>query len=609
MDAGLWLTALLMLGFLCQWAAWRLRLPAILFLLLAGLGLGPISGAIDPGDMMSELLFPLVQLGVAIILFEGSLTLRFSQIRTLAPAILLLVTVGALITVVGLAWAANQLAGLSWPIALLFGALNCVTGPTVIAPLLRSVRPNERIAKLLRWEGIIIDPLGALLAVIAAEAILLGGGQFDDELLLHTITVGTVIGLIAGIALAMVIRRRGVPDYLENYLVLAALLAAFSIANVLAHEAGLLAVTVMGITMANFKGLDIEHILHFKENLSTLVISLMFLVLSARIDTPSLEVLAAGIGILLFAMLVVRPVAVFVSTLFSPLTFADRAMVAYISPRGIVAAAVSALFALRLEEQGIDGAQELVALTFIMIIGTVLIQSATAGRVARRLNVMEPEAKGVLIVGSSELPRRLAIALKKLEIPVTVADDDWAGIRRARMDGLNTYFGNPVSEHAAATLPLNSTRWMLAFSTRMEMNSLACMRYLPEFGKHFVLRIRLLAAGDAPRVAHAAVLQVPALFGKETTHASLSGLLEAGWEIRMPKISEEFSWKQFVQKFEETPNLLFAVDERNKLRFTTERESFTPKPGWRVVCLCGEEVQHEAEEEVAEAVPEPDSDA
>ena len=591
MDLGLWLTGLLLVGFLCQWAAWRLRLPAILFLLVVGLALGPVTGVLNPNDMFGDLLFPLVQLGVAIILFEGSLTLRFSQIRSLAPAILLLVTVGALITVLGLAWSAHHLAGLSWSIAFLFGALNCVTGPTVIVPLLRSVRPNERIAQVLRWEGIIIDPLGALLAVIAFEAIMLGGDTFDGNLLFHTLAIGTGIGLFAGVALAVVIRRRGVPDYLENFLVLASLLAAFAGANVLAHEAGLLAVTVMGITMANFKGLDVDHILHFKENLSTLVISMMFLVLSARLDTPSIWTIASGIGILIVAMLVIRPAAVFASTLFSPLTLQDRAMVSYISPRGIVAAAVSALFALRLEDQGIDGAQELVALTFIMIIGTVVVQSATARRVASVLNVVEPEARGVLIVGASELPRRLALALKKLDVPVVIADDDWNGIRKARMEGINTYYGNPVSEHAAAALPLNSTRWMLAFSTRLEMNSLACMRYLPEFGKHFVLRIRLLASGEAPRVAHSGVLQVPALFGKEITHASMSQLLENGHEIRTTRLSDEFSWKQFVMQFEEPPMLLCALDERGGLRFVTEHDGISPKPGWRVIVLAGKELE------------------
>jgi len=582
-----WLAGLVLLGFGCQWLAWRLRLPAILFLLVAGLLLGPVTGLVDPHRLFGDLFFPMVQIGVAIILFEGSLTLRFREIRSLAPAILLLVTLGAVITVAGLAWASHHIAGLSWSLALLFGALNCVTGPTVIAPLLRSVRPNARIAQVLRWEGIISDPLGALLALLAFEAILLGSQEHSGELLAYTVGIGSAAGLGAGFALAAILRRRWVPEYLDNFLVLASVLAAFSASNAFAEESGLLAVTIMGITLANYRDLDVEHILNFKENLSTLVISMMFLVLSARLDLPSPGTFFAGIGILCIAMLLIRPAAVFASTLFSPLTLADRALIAYISPRGIVAAAISALFALRLEEQGFSGAQDLVALTYIMIIGTVIIQSATARHLAARLGVVEPEARGVLIVGATRLPRLLAEALKKQDIPVLIADDDWTGIREARMSGIPTYYGNPVSEHAAAALPLSSTQWLLSMSTRIEMNSLACMRYLPEFGKHRVLRLRLLAAGEAPRLAHAGSLQTPALFGKEATQAQLGQLLTDGWTLRTTRISENFDWKQFIAQFEQPPLPLFAIDDRGQLRFATENDPLTPKAGWKVTVLAG----------------------
>ncbi|MBK7729097.1 MAG: sodium:proton antiporter [Gammaproteobacteria bacterium] len=474
MELSAVLAGLVLLGFGCQWLAWRTRLPAILFLLISGLLLGPVTGLIDPQQIFGEMFFPMVEIGVAIILFEGSLTLRFREIRSFAPAIVLLVTVGAAIAVAGLAAAAHHLAGLPWPVALLFGAINCVSGPTVIIPLLRAVRPNARIAQVLRWEGIIIDPIGAMLALLAFEAIVLGSQQHTGELLLLTVGAGTALGLAAGFAIAELLRRQWVPEFLDNFLVLAAVVGTYAISNLCAEESGLLAVTVMGITMANIRNLDVEHILNFKENLSIFLISMMFIVLSARIEWPSADNFLAGLAILAVATLVIRPLSVYVSTLFSPLKFAERTMVAYVSPRGIVAAAVSALFALRLEEQGISGANELVALTFMIIIGTVVLQSVTAARVARWLDVVQPQSRGVLIVGSSELPRLLAQALQKQEIPVLVADDDWQGISQCRMTGIPTYFGNPVSEHAEATLPLSSMRWLLAMSTRIEMNSLAC---------------------------------------------------------------------------------------------------------------------------------------
>lgn len=585
MEMSALLAGLILLGFGCQWLAWRTRLPAILFLLLSGLLLGPGSGLIDPQQLFGDMLFPMVEIGVAIILFEGSLTLRFREIRSFAPAIVLLVTVGAAIAVAGLAAAAHYLAGLPWPVALLFGAINCVSGPTVIIPLLRAVRPNARIAQILRWEGIIIDPIGAMLALLAFEAIVLGSQEHTGDLLLLTVGAGTVLGLVVGFAVAEMLRRQWVPEFLDNFLVLAAVVGAYAISNQFAEESGLLAVTVMGITMANIRNFDVEHILDFKENLSIFLISMMFIVLSARIEWPSLDNFLAGLAILVVATLVIRPVSVYVSTLFSPLSFAERTMVAYVSPRGIVAAAVSALFALRLEGQGLSGAHELVALTFMIIIGTVVLQSVSAARVARWLGVVQPQSRGVLIVGSSELPRLLAQALQKQDIPVLIADDDWQGISQCRMAGIPTYFGNPVSEHAEAALPLSSMRWLLAMSTRIEMNSLACMRYRGDFGKNNVLRMRLLGTGEAPRQSHAKALQAQAIFARGITHALIAQRLGEGWTVRTTRLSESFHWKQFVEQFVDEPLPLFATNDKDRLYFFTELGLLDPKPGWKVTVL------------------------
>lgn len=590
MEIGLVLAGLVLLGFACQWLAWRLRLPAILFLLLAGIALGPLGEIVEPDELLGDLLFPAVQLGVAIILFEGSLTLRFSEIRGLAPAILLLVTVGAAVTVLGLALAAILLAGLPWSLALLFGALNCVTGPTVIVPLLRAVRPRARIAQLLRWEGIIIDPLGALLALLVFQAIIVGAEGQTVGLALFTVGTGVAFGFGVALLLAQTLTRRWVPDYLDNFLVLAAVLAAFAISNTIAKESGLLAVTIMGMTLANYRGLDVEHILEFKENLSTVLISILFLVLAARLNWPGPETLIAGGAILLCAMLLVRPVSVFLSTIGSPLTWRERAMVAYVSPRGIVAAAISALFALELAAHGFEQAPVLVHLTYIIILGTVILQSGTARFVARWLDVAEPTQRGVLIVGSSPFARQLAGALHKQEVPVLLADDDWHGIRQARMAGIPTYFGNPVSEHAAEKLPLTTTKWLLALSTRIETNSLACVRYQPEFGKHNVLRVRLFASGDAPRQAHSGLLRTRALFGKDITQSVLERRLAEGWTLRTTRLGDNFNWTKLRARFQEPPLPLFAIDERGNLHFATESGSFEPKNGWKVTVLGGAEI-------------------
>lgn len=583
MSLGLFLTALLLLGFLCQWLAWRLRLPAILFLLAAGIVLGPATDWLDPDAMLGELLFPLVSMGVALILFEGSLTLRFDEIRGLGPTILRLVSLGAVVTMLGLAAAAHLLAGLDWPVALLFGALTCVTGPTVIMPMLRAVRPNERISNILRWEGIVIDPIGALLAVLVFEALMLGHEGWG--VFAWTVGAGTISGGLAAMVLATLLRRGWLPEYLHNYGTLAWVLVAYAASNLLAEESGLLAVTVMGMVLANLRGLDVEHILSFKEHLSTLIISMLFIMLAARLEWPSLPLFLAGFGVLVVAMAIVRPLSVLASTLGGGTAWRERALLAWIAPRGIVAAAVSALFALRLEATDPQAAQALVALTFLLIIGTVLVQSATARPLARLLGVTAPTPREVMIVGSSPVARAVGLALDKAGFRSLLADEDWSGLASARLAGLRTFYGNPTTEHAERSIDLNAFGWLLAMSTRGELNALACVRYRPEFGAARVFRLRVLAPGEAPRRAMATPIQAPALFGKDVTHGELERRLASGWQVKATRLGESFGWREFAAQYGEPPLRLFAVTDRERLLFELENQPLEPKTGWLVVAL------------------------
>lgn len=586
MTAPLTFALLLLAGFLSQWLAWRVKLPAILFLLLTGIVLGPVLGWVDPDEGLGELLFPFVSLGVAVILFEGSLTLRFEQLRGLGSSVLNLVSIGALITLGGLAFAAHTLAGLDWPLALLFGAICCVTGPTVILPMLRSVRPNARVANVLRWEGIVIDPIGALLAVLVFEAVALGHGDDGLKLFAITVVLGSLIGVVAAFALAFLLRRHWVPEYLQNYATLAMVLLAFAASNAAAEESGLLAVTVMGMVLANHRGLHIDDILDFKENLSTLLISMLFIVLAARLTWPSAQVLIAGMLVLGAAMLVVRPVSVLVSTLGSSLDWRERALIAWIAPRGIVAASISALFALRLEEVGVEGADTLVPLTFLLIIGTVLIQSATARSIARWLKVADPDPRGVLIVGASRIARLIAESLKKQKFDVLIADDDWWGVRAARMAELRAYFGNPVSEHADRHLDLIGIGRLLALSTRRELNTLACVRFRPEFGKDKVYYLRNVTAEEAKgRSDFSQPLRARVLFGDNITHGKLDEMVEAGWSLKTTKFTDSFTLQDFVGQYEEPPLLLYAVNERGALRFATTDLKLEPRTGWSLTAL------------------------
>lgn len=587
-DLGVMLAGMLGIGFLCQWLAWRVRVPAILFLLLVGLALGPIAHLVDPDRLLGDLLFPMVSLSVAIILFEGSINLRLSELPGIGRAVRGLVSYGAVVALLGLALAAHWLAGLSWPLAFLFGALTCVTGPTVVTPMLRAVRPNRRVANLLRWEGIVIDPLGALFAVLVYEAIVSQHAQGRALMVfLQTVLVGAAVGVVAAWALAALLRRQYVPEYLQSYAALAAVVVAFALANVVAHESGLLTVTIMGIMLGNARGIHIDTILDFKEHLSTLLVSLLFIVLAARLMWPlPRQTLLAGLAVYLAAQFVVRPVSVWIATLGSALSWQERVLAAWISPRGIVAASVSALFALRLSELGMQGAEALVPLVFLLIIATVIVQSATSRPLARVLGVAEPEPHGVLIFGTNPAALEIAAALHAQDIATLVADDNWDGIRAARMRGLRTWFGNPASQYADRNLDLGGLGRLLAMSSHREANTLACLHYRGEFGRGRVYRLRNLTPSERrERASFSDTLLAPALFGDDMTLSRFTALLEEGWRLRTTALTETYGWPEFVAQHGGEAYLLFALTDKGVLRLASSRRMPEPRSGWTVTAL------------------------
>ncbi|WP_109127258.1 sodium:proton antiporter [Dyella sp. C11] len=586
-DLGLLLVCILGVGFLAQWLAWRVKLPAILFLLLAGILMGPVAGVLKPDALLGPLLFPVVSLAVAVILFEGSLTLRFSELPDIGRAVRGLVTYGAIVAVFMLGVAAHYLAGLSWEVALLFGALTCVTGPTVIAPMLRTVRPNARIANTLRWEGIVIDPLGALFAVLVYEAIVSRQQGHTVGVFLAVIASGVVIGLLAAWLLAFLLRRQLIPEYLQNFGTLVAVLLAFSLSNAITHESGLLTVTVMGIALGNMRGVHIDDILDFKENLTTLLVSTLFILLAARLSWPLPDgMLWSGIAIFIVAQLVVRPVTAVLASIGSTLSWRERALIAWVAPRGIVAAAVSALFALKLEALGMEGANEIVPLVFILIIGTVVLQSATARPLARWLKVAEPDPTGVLIYGSDTAARVVARALTDAGFRVVVAAEHWDGIKHARMEGLQTFFGYPASSYAERHLDLTGMGRLLAMSTNRERNALACVYYRQEFGRGKVYRLNNEDTHiTGSRVQLGGDLGAPALFEAEMTHERFMERLAEGWRIKSTRLTATFDWPNFIEQYGSPTVLLFGVEEKGALRVASVKRELEPRPGWLVIAL------------------------
>lgn len=574
-------------GIICQLIAWHLRLPAILFLLLMGFIAGPVTGFFQPDEFFGDLLFPVVSLGVAVILFEGALTLRFEEIKNKSSVIWRLCSVGALVTMIVGSYAAHHFAGVDLKIALLFGAIVTVTGPTVIMPILRSVRPRPAVANVLRWEGIIIDPIGAILAVLVFEYIVSKNGTEVWTTLGMLILSGGIMGAIFAGFLAFILRHRFLPDFLTKITILAYVIGTYTMCDLVQPESGLLAVTIMGIVLANTKGIYLEEILDFKESLSILIISGLFIMLSARMNLDTL--LQAGwtsIFVLLALMFVARPIGVLLSTIGSPLTWRERALISWISPRGIIAAAIAPLFVLKLEMKGIPNADMLSSLVFVVIVGTVVFQSLTSTFIARLLKVAEPEPKGVLIIGAGTLARAIAHALQKNGFNTLLADTNWDHVRTARMEGLKTFFGNVVSEHADRAMDLMGIGKLLAISKRPTVNALACMRYRRDFGAQNVFIIKTAeeqAARDKDEIAHE--YTAPFLFGGSVTQTQLTTLIESGHEIRATPITEEFTYAHFLDQYKGNTLPLFAINKRGGLVPYIDQTEIRPEAGWVILSL------------------------
>lgn len=590
------------LSLFCQWLAWRVRMPAIVFLLAAGIACGPVLHYLNPEDVFGDLLFPMVSLAVAIILFEGSLTLRLSEIRGHGAMVRNLIPVGSVVTGIIGTLAAHWILDIAWEVALLFGAISVVTGPTVIAPLLRAVRPKAKLANILQWEGIIIDPVGALLAVLVYEGIVSWGqgNVFGHSLYIFstTIVVGTALGSAAGYLNGQVLRKHWIPQYLHNAGTLSFMLGVYALSNEIAHESGLLTVTIMGIWMANMKQVEVESILEFKESLSVLLISALFIILAARIEFSAIADLGWGLVVVLaILMLVARPLSIFIAAIGTRLNWREKLFLSWIAPRGIVAAAVSALFAFQLQNHGFVGGETLVPLVFMLIITTVTVQSLTARPVAKLLGVAEPPEFGFLIIGANTVARMIAAELTKHEVPVVLADTSWENVRLARMENLQVYFGNPVSEHAANQLDLTGIGNLLVISPYKHMNSLATYHFLDWFGDHN--SVYSLAEGEQDQTARyqtAEKIQRTRGLFDGVSYAKLASLVSQGYSVKTTQLSDAFTYQNFLDQHQNQALVLFVLDGKDHITPVKSIDRLKPDNALTLISLVPPKAPQERKE-------------
>jgi NhaP-type Na+/H+ or K+/H+ antiporter len=518
------LAGIIILGIFAQWIAWKIKIPAILPLILIGLAVGPLSTFysedgtqwIQPiwntkkGFFPGESLFYFVSLAIGIILFEGGLTLKMGEIKKVGGVIGKLISLGSIVTFFGAGVAAHYFFGLDWQISFLFSGLIIVTGPTVITPILRNIPLRKDVSAVLKWEGILIDPIGALVAVlvfgfisvntpteglehIASESYA-GGGSYTKHALIEfgkIIVIGFAFGLAGGFAMYHAVKRKVIPHYLLNVASLSMVLLIFVLSDLFAHESGLLAVVIMGMYLGNSDLPNLKELLYFKESLSVLLISILFILLSANISVEDLLLIYNWKTAILFAVIIfiVRPLGVFLSTANSGLSTKEKLFISWVGPRGIVAAGIASLFGTKLVELGVPGAEYITPLVFGLVLVTVLLNATTARLVASLLGVFLKKSEGIMIIGGSRISRLIAAYLQKNDRHVVLVDSNRANVEKAKELGLDALSANIYNDDLSDNIELSDVGFLLAMTGNDAINRQAMAKFGKDFGENGTFRL------------------------------------------------------------------------------------------------------------------------
>jgi NhaP-type Na+/H+ or K+/H+ antiporter len=579
------------LGIGSQWLAWRLQLPAIVLMLVAGILAGPVLGVLHPEQDLGHLLRPIVSVAVAVILFEGGLTLKFKELSDAAPAVRRLVYFGA-----PLGWLLSTLAihygaGLSWESSAVFGGILVVTGPTVVTPLLRQARLSQRPASILRWEAIVNDPVGAIFAVLAFEVVttLHGAGSIAAAIqhLAIGIIVAAVAGYIGGLLIVKSFRRGWVPEYMKVPVLFGVLLAVYAATDGVLHESGLLAVTVMGVYIGNAHLPSLDELKRFKEHITVILVSGVFILLAASLKFETLAQLDWRAAVFVGAIvLLVRPVTILVSLIGTELNWREKSIIAWIGPRGVVAVAVSGLFGVRLVELGVEDGALLAPLAFALVAATVILHGFSMRPMARALGLTSTKPAGLIIIGASSWSTAFAAKVMSEGFPVIMADRNYLRLREARLLEIPVFHGEILSEAAEHTIDLNLYGTLLAATDNDAYNALICTDFGPEFGRQNVYQVGRAEAGEGNKDLP------PTLggrsFGSGLKFHDLLKKMQTGWQFRSTNLTPEYDYDAYLAKRPQSEVLGF-ITEKRELIINSENDEPTKRTAGEVLALVKDE--------------------
>ena len=540
-----------------QWLGWKLKTAAIVFLLIGGFLAGPILGVVQPEALLGDLLTPIISLAVGIILFEGALNLNFKEIRQAKKSIRQVIIFGAPVAWAMTTAAAYYIAGLSFPVAITFGALLIVTGPTVIMPLLKNAHLKERPASILKWEGIINDPIGAVLAILCYEYFKLSKYAADagTDFVTTDFVTGTILAIVMigffGILIAYAVRwlfeHDVIPEYLKPAFLLSVVLIYFVFCNSIEHDFGLIGVTILGLALANMGVSAIEELKKFKETISMMLVSGVFILITANIDPAILfSIDIRGVLFIAALLFVVRPITMFVSSLGTNMTWQEIIFTGWIAPRGIVCAAVAGVLGPYMMKIGYQDGEQILSLAFAIVLCTVFAHGLSAKFLGRKLNLVYDKNDSLIVVGASDWAVQLAKTLKSRNVEVLIADKNWHALKEARLADIEVYYGEILSEETEYHMELARYNAILAVSNNPAYNALICNIFIHEFGRDMVYQFLPHEEDEHERRQIAHTIRGRTFGRPEMDYWDIAGDFAKGWRFRAMRLGQKENCEELL---------------------------------------------------------------
>ncbi len=580
------------LGIGAQWVAWRLRLPAIVMLALTGVCAGPVLGWLEPQSDFGDWVHVLIKLSVAIILFEGGLNLRTHELKEIRGVVKRLVLLG-----IPIAWGLGFLCcyfvlRLSFPVSMLLSAILVVTGPTVIMPLVRHTRLSPRLATLFKWEGIINDPLGALLAVLVFEFFVASEqgtatvGIFKG--IGFALLSGSCLGLGGGFLTKISFKQNWIPEFLKVPFILCAVILIYGASDSLQQESGLLAVTIYGFMVGNVGLLIIHELRRFKEYITLFLVSSVFIILASSLRLEDLYRLNVNsVVFLALVLFFIRPVSVWLATLKTDLMRSEKVMIGWIAPRGIVAATMAGLFTPQMIKSGYYDAVYMVPITFLVIFATVVLHGLTLQKMAEVLGLASNKLKGMLIIGASPWSIAFAQELKRMGLPVLLADNSWHRLREAIQKNIPVYSEEILSESSEETLDLLEMGYVFAVSDNDAYNALVCQELMNDLERDKVYQLPMHQ--EIPLEGQGMKASSRGKIAFKSPYELFLNRFYQGWTFQTVTVGEGLDEATIVECFDQkTLELLLCIQKSGRVVVTGPKESYVPRLGDQCLCFTSE---------------------